>query len=138
MKLDQLELVRAACGGHMAHRTLAGRQLPVSATLRASDGSGGRERAAAAAAVLGEVCDAGADEVSGALIGRLGRTGPWRLRVHGREELLFWLADGGEAAALGAAVRVAAEEAARDLQLSVPIAVEMEVGASWGAAAESS
>jgi len=129
-----IKLIRDA-SARTALTTLAGRGLPVSPLLR-SDRQ--REQAAVAAALLGDMVSACADDVSGLLVGRLARgggeaIGQWHLLVHGRCELLFSLREGevADASALRAAVQAAADEVEQLLKLKTILRVEVEEVRAW-------
>ena len=90
-----------------------------------------RERTAAAAALLPQVVGACADEVSSRLVSTLGRLKRqasggqrWELIMHGRCELLFVEAEEA-VGALAAAAAEAAVEVAREMELRVPVEVEV-------------
>ena len=147
-------LVRAARAGRGILPTLGGRQLAASPLLRSESQ---REQSAASAALLGDVCRASADEVSGLLIGGLHKAfapsdrTAMSILAHGRCEIVLEVcsdgcgggggtvdgsgaADGGGAAAvmtavsdLRAAVAVAARGVEQSLALSVPLQAEVEL-----------
>ena len=114
-------------------------------STRSRNSDSGRERTAACAALLGDVCRAGADDVSGALLGQLserllaaltegaeaahGGNGAAQLRIlaHGRCELLMQVSRRGAVDVVRQAVVEAARRVEQDLKLSVPIQVEVDV-----------
>ena len=125
-----VELVRSVQSGRMALPTLSGRSCHIDSQMLRSESST-RERTAAAAALLPQVVGACADEVSSRLVSTLGRLKRqasggqrWELIMHGRCELLFVEAEEA-VGALAAAAAEAAVEVAREMELRVPVEVEV-------------